>query len=505
MTGTDDPTNRRALLRALGTASITGAIAGCSELALSSPEGEPEPGESSDPGADPDADDSADPGGDQPSYGACQPAAPDPNCDGTEVSASLSSDTVWGDECSNYHVTTEIWVSDGATLTIRPGTTVTFASGASLQVLEGSSLTAQGTCEAPIRMTGEQKTRGYWGGLVFYGSNSLDNKLRHVIVEYAGANRSHHSVRKAGVELLDARATVERCTIRENAGAGISLRYDAVLDAFDRCLVTANETTAACRDQSAHHFAAESQYTGNDDDRVRVTPTSGGIPDSADVERGVTDARYVLTGVTDNYGRLTVAPNATVSFQRNAGLDTRNGGSPTAVGMTEDESVAPITFTGEQRLAATGADSSFRIPTAPRTGSATRSSNTAARSRSTTAPSPPTSRSVRARDSASTVRPSAKAAATGSVSVRTRRSVRSTPTPSRRTRTGPPGSGVRVRTSSRTRVRTPATTTTGSTSFPRAAVSKRDRPSRGRPSTRDTSSTANSRSRATSLSRPVRR
>ncbi|QLG50121.1 hypothetical protein [Natrinema halophilum] len=349
MTGTNDPTSRRSLLRAFGTASITGAIAGCSERALSSSEGEQTPDDASDTDADPESDDSADTGGDEPTYGACPTGELDTDCDAVEVSASLSSDTVWGEECSNYHVTTEIWVRNGANLAIRPGTTVTFASGSSLQVREGSSLTAQGTCEAPIRMTGEQETRGYWGGLVFYGSNNLDNKLRHVIVEYAGASRSHHSVRKAGIELLDARAAFERCTIRESAGEGIYLKYDAALDAFDRCLVTANATAAACRDQSAHQFAGKSQYTGNDDDRIHVAPTSGGISESVDVEWGVTDARYVLTGVTDNYGRLTIEPGATVSFEQNAGLNTRNGGSLTAVGMNEDESVAPITFTGEQK------------------------------------------------------------------------------------------------------------------------------------------------------------
>ncbi|WP_254762725.1 hypothetical protein [Natrinema marinum] len=349
MTGTDDPTNRRALLRALGTVSIAGSVAGCSELSLSSPEDDSRTDDPNGTDADSVTDDGS---GGGSGYGACalDEQEPGPDCDApVEVAASVSSDTVWGDTCSHYRVTNEIQVTNGANLTIEPGTAVSFANGASLHVRDGSSLTAQGSCEEPIRLTGEQATRGYWNGLVFDGSNSLDNRLRHVTVEYAGGARSHHTVRAAGLELLDSRVALERCTIRENAGEGIYLRYDAALDAFDQCLVTGNETAAACRDRSAHHFDGGSEYTGNDKDRVRVAPTSGGIPGSADVEWGVTDVPYVLTEVVSNYGRLTVAPGATVSFERNAGIDSRNGGSLTAVGMNGDESVAPITFTGEQK------------------------------------------------------------------------------------------------------------------------------------------------------------
>ncbi|MFB6178742.1 MAG: hypothetical protein ABEI77_03335 [Halorientalis sp.] len=358
---TDDTAfwNRRRLLRTLGGTAALGALAGCSETTTTDGTDEPtaDSTQTSDSGSATTTDagtetgDNGDTGG-QPTYGACtlSQSGLSGDCDSPiELTESIESDTVLGDECSSYLVTEDISVTGGANLTIQPGTTLTFDQGTTLEVRDDSSLTAQGTCTDPILMTGAQSTRGYWDGLIFRGTDNLDNRLRHVTVEYGGGKKAYFNVRKGGIQLLDARASFERCTVRENAGEGIYLRHDATLDAFEHCLVTSNETAAGAGSPCVHCLSGTSSYTGNDEDRVLVE-TGSDLEADADVTWSITDVRYTVDDLLTNYGHLTIEPGATVSFMQGAGINSTNEGTLTAVGIVpETEEVRPITFTGEQK------------------------------------------------------------------------------------------------------------------------------------------------------------
>ena len=68
-----------------------------------------------------------------------------------------------------------VFVENGATLTIEPGTTI-FGEGvsnAALIIAQGSKIMAEGTREAPIIFTSEvlegSHARGQWGGLIING------------------------------------------------------------------------------------------------------------------------------------------------------------------------------------------------------------------------------------------------------------------------------------------------------------------------------------------------
>jgi len=115
------------------------------------------------------------------------------------VTENITADTTWTSD-NNYLLGGPIWVVDGATLTIEPGTTVYGyeAEGAvtpgALVITRGSKIIADGTAEAPIIFTalaerdgidddGDPATptipitledSGQWGGLVILGNSILN-------------------------------------------------------------------------------------------------------------------------------------------------------------------------------------------------------------------------------------------------------------------------------------------------------------------------------------------
>ena len=135
------------------------------------------------------------------------------------VSGTISADTTWTAD-TNHVLSGAVFVGDGATLTIEPGTHIfgESATNGALIVARGGRIVAEGTAEAPIVMTSDQRegerSRGDWGGLIingaaplnipggtaegegdtgeYGGGNPADDSgvLRYVRVEFAGSEFS---------------------------------------------------------------------------------------------------------------------------------------------------------------------------------------------------------------------------------------------------------------------------------------------------------------------------
>ena len=139
----------------------------------------------------------------------------------TDVSGTLSSDTVWSAAGSPYVVTGTVLVSSGVKLTLEAGVEVKFDSGKSLQVF--GELVAKGTSGSSITFTSvqESKAAGDWGQIVLYDSSvdaSYDGNgdyasgsiLEYCTVEYGG-----------GIQLKLANPFINQGTIRYHSGRGI--------------------------------------------------------------------------------------------------------------------------------------------------------------------------------------------------------------------------------------------------------------------------------------------
>ncbi|MBX5481693.1 MAG: hypothetical protein IRZ16_07610 [Myxococcaceae bacterium] len=95
------------------------------------------------------------------------------------VTQPITEDTTWTAD-KVYHLKTNVFVKDGATLTIEPGTKITGEGTAALVVTREGKLNAVGTAEKPIVFTsfkpeGERKP-GDWGGVVMLGKARINVK-----------------------------------------------------------------------------------------------------------------------------------------------------------------------------------------------------------------------------------------------------------------------------------------------------------------------------------------
>lgn len=111
------------------------------------------------------------------------------------VSGQISSNTTWT-ATNRYQLQGKVYVVNGATLTIEPGTVVQgrLSSGndaAALVITRGAKINASGTAEKPIIFTSEldnlngnltARDVGLWGGVVILGNATINSRADSAIV-----------------------------------------------------------------------------------------------------------------------------------------------------------------------------------------------------------------------------------------------------------------------------------------------------------------------------------
>jgi parallel beta-helix repeat protein len=118
---------------------------------------------------------------------------------------------------SPYHITRDIIVHAGVTLTIEPGTELHFSRGSSLLVY--GRLLAEGTAAQPIVFTGEDGV--HWGAIAFY-STTEDNRIAHAIVEWTTEETA--DLRAQGVTAYDSTLTLSYSIVRHTEGSALHLQ-----------------------------------------------------------------------------------------------------------------------------------------------------------------------------------------------------------------------------------------------------------------------------------------
>lgn len=101
----------------------------------------------------------------------------------SNISGTIASDTILYAVSGPWHVTSELIVPAGATLTIEPGTTLLFDAGAGIVVQQGGRLVADGTENERIRLTSVPGSSIRWGGIQF-DRTIENNRLCYVDMEY---------------------------------------------------------------------------------------------------------------------------------------------------------------------------------------------------------------------------------------------------------------------------------------------------------------------------------
>ncbi|WP_440991602.1 hypothetical protein [Haloarchaeobius baliensis] len=277
----------------------------------------------------------------------------------------VRGDTIAGDDAvtwdaidAPYRVHTGENVQVDGHLTVDPGATIEFGQGARMTVEENGPgrLTAVGidrdTEESkPITFTGEQRTRGYWDGIAFRGSDRTENQLRNCVVEYGGGDDWIFAPARANVVVFEgSRVRIDGCTLRESDNYGFAFSGSATVDSFTTNTVTGNSSGAGLVSAAtAHPLSDTGTYTGNDEDIVLVRGANIGSRQTVTWDAIDVPYRVHTDDNVEVNGHLTVDPGTTVEFGQGARMTVEEDGpgALTAVG----ESGNPITFTGEQQTA----------------------------------------------------------------------------------------------------------------------------------------------------------
>lgn len=204
----------------------------------------------------------------------------------------------------------DIVVTNGATLTIAPGTVITFASDRALRVLDGA-LKADGTSDEPILLKGVDAGRGRFAGVDLSAQTRSGTSLSFVTIDGAGGSSpgclSLDNVPADRVALAD--VTLKNCST-----AALSLRGAASsLTSFDRIAVEGADIGVV----------ADAALVGDVDERITTTDVGahsliGGVVEASLQIAGQDDAWHV-EGDLEVGGTaspvLTLAAGTTLRFE----------------------------------------------------------------------------------------------------------------------------------------------------------------------------------------------
>jgi Right handed beta helix region len=122
-----------------------------------------------------------------------------------------------------HEVLKSVFLPDGKSLTIAPGTTLKIAEGACVYIL--GSVTAEGTPDNPIFITNleaGQKT----GNMVVNYTKGKPSSFKHCVFEKTGEFKLHNWTYSGGLNIYGANATVDHCVFRDISGEdGLNVKW----------------------------------------------------------------------------------------------------------------------------------------------------------------------------------------------------------------------------------------------------------------------------------------
>ncbi|MBU1219443.1 hypothetical protein KKF34_13395 [Myxococcota bacterium] len=154
------------------------------------------------------------------------------------VRSNIVESTLWSAINVPWLLTDTLIVSGDWEL--EPGCIIEMYEHASIYIAgDDSSMNAEGTAEAPILITGHEKTAGYWDSIVFDTTNNALNIFTHTTVEYGGDGDEQYDLGlivavsdSAGVSI-----SVSDCVLRNSSSAGIFL---GLYPSFNNNIETSN-------------------------------------------------------------------------------------------------------------------------------------------------------------------------------------------------------------------------------------------------------------------------
>jgi len=278
----------------------------------------------------------------------------DPNL--ITVEENINSDEIWI-ATRKYYINTAIHVSNGANLTVQPGTEIKFGPDGSLNIgyLGNATFLAVGDIENPILFTSSAKdpTAGSWN-YIYFGSNTLQNTtLSYCIFEYGG-KEAYYGV----LAMHECRISVNNCTFRQNNGDQTLL-----VEGEDETSGFGSFTENIFTGNSGHAIRIPAQYLHqiNSNNAIACIPGKGVAINGDFKQTSATLNKLSVPYISENpygtyiEGSLAIAPGTILMFSGEdyLGLDEPNArlvanGTDTEriVFTTSSSSPAPGAWTG---------------------------------------------------------------------------------------------------------------------------------------------------------------
>jgi hypothetical protein len=160
-----------------------------------------------------------------------------PPTDGTTVTVSgdIKTNTTWS-ASKIYQLKGYVYVTDGATLTIEPGTIIKGdkASKATLIITRGSKISAVGTAEKPIVFTSGvaagARREGDWGGIILLGKGIENRGTTNIIeggITPTVAGQEEKYIQFGGTDAADNSGTLKYVRVEY---AGIPFQVDSEIN-----------------------------------------------------------------------------------------------------------------------------------------------------------------------------------------------------------------------------------------------------------------------------------
>ncbi len=253
-------------------------------------------------------------------------------------------------ETGCYRIDNTVEIQSG-TLALEPGVVIEFGEDAGLGLASDGRMTAEGTEDQPIVLTGAEQQRGYWRGLRFSDSDFDENVLDYVTLEYAGSTDWGGSRSQAGLWADDTSfVSISNATFRENDLTAVLVRQESNFEVSDSTFET-NATPITVAPDDVGGIKEGNTFEGNDTNEIIVGTRY--FDDSADGARRPVEQEstwrnhgvpYRFSEGAAPHAAVTIEPGTTLIFEQGHGIQVEEGGSLTADAGDGDQ----ITFTGAE-------------------------------------------------------------------------------------------------------------------------------------------------------------
>ncbi len=280
-------------------------------------------------------------------FSSCEKETTDPITD-IHITKDITENTTWQAQYV-YYVDVSIDVTNAATLTIEPGTTIKFGQGKSLSIsYAGSSsgnIKANGTKEKPIVFTSQAdvKSKGDWNGIWLYtGANA--SEFNYCIFEYAGG--SGWSGGEGAITInLAKNVSIDNCIFENSESYGVRVYQSRLgLNSFTGNTFNNNEIN----DLKLYAYNVSHIGEGNIFSKD-IDVFSSDVDAPGDVVWAKQNANYILFGevsVGSGTGtKLIIEAGASLKFNENSHITIAYSSSNFAMIEAIGTATEPIHFT----------------------------------------------------------------------------------------------------------------------------------------------------------------